>query len=188
MLHRLRAKKFKYAGKLDFSSGYHQIRMDPETAHLAAFICEEGVFVPTRLMFGIMAAPSYYQGHMGKTVLQELLGLICELYIDDIFFWGMDEDDYLRNLRTLFQRLRERLIKVHPDKCELGKERLKFLGHVIDASGISMSDAKINKVLDFPLPKTVKELRSFVGLCNYFSEHIRDSSLLLRPLQYREAF
>jgi hypothetical protein len=153
--------------------------MDPETAHLAVFICEEGVFVPTRLMFGIMAAPSYYQGHMGKTVLQELLGLICELYIDDIFFWGMDEDDYLRNLRTLFQPLRERLIKVHRDKCELGKERLEFLGHVINASGISMSDAKINKVLDFPLPKTVKELRSFVGLCNYF---IRDFSLLLRPL------
>jgi hypothetical protein len=182
MLQRLGSKRFKYAGKLDFSSGYHQILMDPETAALAAFICEEGVFVPLRLMFGIMSAPSYYQGHMGTTVLVDLLYHICELYIDDIFTWGTTDDEFVFNLRRIFQRLRERRITVNPDKCELGVERLEFVGHVIDKNGISMSETKINKVLDFALPVTVKDLRSFVGLCNYFSEHIRNGSILLRPL------
>ena len=182
MLHRLGAKKFKYAGKLDFSSGYHQVLMDPTTSQMAAFICEEGVFVPNRLMFGIMAAPSYYQGHMAKTVLDELLHQICELYIDDIFMWGQTEDEFLANLRQIFQRLREKNITVNPDKCELGVPRLEFVGHVIDQDGIGMSEDKTDKVLDFPLPENVKQLRSFLGLCNYFSDHIRDSSNILRPL------
>lgn len=133
-------------------------------------------------MFGIMCAPSYYQGHMGTTVLIDLLYHICELYIDDIFTWGANDDEFLINLRRIFQRLRERKITVNPDKCELGVEKVEFVGHVIDKDGISMSESKINKVLNFALPVTVKDLRSFVGLCNYFLEHIRNGSILLRPL------
>ena len=182
LLHRLGAKRFKYAGKLDFSSGYHQVLMDPATSQMAAFICEEGVFVPNRLMFGIMAAPSYYQGHMAKTVLDDLLGWICELYIDDVFVWGQTEEEFLTSLRKLFVRLREKHITVNPDKCELGVPKLEFVGHVIDEHGISMSDTKIRKVLDFPEPEILRELRGYVGLCNYFSDHIRDSSVIMRPL------
>jgi transposase InsO family protein len=182
MLRKLGERKFLKAGKLDFSSGYHQVLMDPESSQLAAFICEEGVFIPNRLMFGVKAAPSYYQGHMSKTVLPGLHGDICELYIDDVFVWGTSEEEFLYNLRILFQRLREKHIKVHPDKCELGVEEIEFLGHVLTPKGISMSQDKIRKVLDFPLPTNVKELRSFVGLCNYFSEHIRDAASILRPL------
>jgi transposase InsO family protein len=182
MLRRLGERKFKYAGKLDFSSGYHQVLMDPASSHLAAFICEEGVFVPNRLMFGVKAAPSFFQGHMAKTVLFGLHEVICELFIDDVFIWGRDEDEFLANLRSLFERLREKKISVHPDKCELGVKKIEFLGHVLDSQGISMSDSKINKVLDFPLPNNVKDLRSFVGLCNYFGDHIRNSAMILRPL------
>lgn len=133
-------------------------------------------------MFGVKVAPSFFMGEIATSVLRELLYTICELFIDDVITWGEDEEEFLHNLRQIFQRLREKRVKVNPDKCELGVEKLEFAGHLIDRNGISMSDDKVRKVLNFPLPKTVKELRSFVGLCNYFSDHIQNSSILLRPL------
>jgi hypothetical protein len=133
-------------------------------------------------MFGLKAAPSYFQGQMATQVLGELLHLLCELFVDDLITWGRSEEEFLANLRRIFERLRQKRVKLHPDKCELGVTELEFVGHVINSEGLSMSQDKIRKVLDFELPATVKELRSFIGLCNYFSDHIRNCSLLLRPL------
>ncbi len=182
MIQRVGSQRFKFAGKMDACSGYHQALMHPDTADLAAFVCEDGVYAPVRLMFGMRAAPSYFQGVMSTKVLCDLLHRICELYIDDVITWGKDEDEFLSNLRSIFARLREKNVKINPDKCELGVTQLEFVGHVVDCNGVTMSDENIRKVLDFPLPDNVKALRSFVGLCNYFSDHLRDSSLLLRPL------
>ncbi len=182
LLQRLGEKRFKYAGKMDFVSGYHQAELDPETAELAAFVTSEGVFVPVRVMFGLCSAPSYFHGQMATTVLGSVLHRLCELFMDDVITWGGDEEEFLRNLRAVFERLRACNIKVHPDKCELGVPELEFVGHVINSQGLSMSEEKVRKVLNFELPSTVKELRSFVGLCNYFSEHIPRCSELLSPL------
>jgi hypothetical protein len=79
LLGRLGNKRFKILAKMDLTSGYHQILMDPATRHFAAFITESGIYVPNRLMFGVKCAPSYFQGHMTKTVLLGLIEYICEI-------------------------------------------------------------------------------------------------------------
>lgn len=182
MMDRLGQKRPKWLGKMDFVSGYHQCLLDPASAEFAAFVTAEGVFVPVRVPFGLKAAPSYFHGQMATNVLGSHLHEICELFMDDVISWGRDDEEYLSGLRKIFARFREKNIKVHPDKCVLGVPKLEFVGHVIDVNGLTMSEEKIRKVLDFALPANTKELRSFVGLCNYFSEHIPGCSVLLRPL------
>jgi hypothetical protein len=84
LLRRLGNKRLQILAKMDLTSGYHQILMDPATKHFAAFITESGICVPNRLMFGVKCAPSYFQGHMAKAVLLGLIEHICEIYIDDV--------------------------------------------------------------------------------------------------------
>jgi hypothetical protein len=99
---------------------------------------------------------------MAQTVLGPLLGSTCEVYIvDDVITWGASDEEFLYNLRRLFERYSECEITLNPDKCELGLNELQFMGHVINLEGIRMSEERIQKVLKFPLPQTVKDLRSF---------------------------
>jgi len=182
MMDRLGQKRPRWLGKMDFVSGYHQCLLDPASADLAAFVTSEGVFVPIRVPFGLKAAPSYFHGQMATNVLGGLLHEISELFMDDVITWGKDDDEFLSHLRAIFERFRAKNIKVHPDKCVLGVPQLEFVGHVIDVNGLTMSEEKIRKVLDFALPANTKELRSYVGLCNYFKDHIPGCSVLLRPL------
>jgi transposase InsO family protein len=182
MIQRLGQKRFKLAGKVDFTSGYHQTVLDEKARQYAAFVTQKGIFEPTRVPFGLKGAPSYFQGHIERTVLPDLIHRICELYIDDVITWGSTDEEFLENLETLFARFQKMNIKLHPDKCLLGVPELEFVGHLINEHGVTMSQDKIRKVLNFPLPKTSKDLRSFIGLVNYFHPHVRDSSELLRPL------
>ena len=72
------------------------------------------------MMFGLKAAPSYFQGQMATQVLGDLLHALCELFVDDLITWGKSEEEFLANLRRIFERLRLKRVKLHPDKCELG--------------------------------------------------------------------
>ena len=87
------------------------------------------------------------------------------------------------NLERLFERYSEFGITLNPDKCELGLRELQLFvgGHVINAEGIRMSEERIQKVLEFPLPQTAKDVRSFIGLVTYFSDHVPNCQQLLRP-------
>jgi hypothetical protein len=183
MLQRLGSRKFIWAAKMDLTSGYYQVEMDPATRHFAAFITSFGVFVPTRLMFGIKCAPpSHFQGYMAKKVLGPMIGSTCEKYIDDVITWGASDEEFLYNLEKLFERYSEFEITLNTHKCELGLKELQFVGHVINGEGIRMSEERIQKVLEFPLPQTVKDVRSFIGLVTYFSDHVPNCQQLLRPL------
>jgi hypothetical protein len=183
MLQRLGQARFKWAATLDFTSGYHQTSLAEEYRHLAAFICEFGIFEPLRVFFGLKNAPSYYQERIAIEVLAEMLYIACELYIDDIIVHGKSDEEFLENLEKLFQRFREKHITLNPTKCRIGLAQLEYVGHVIDRSGISMSAARKDKILNFARPVTEKDLRSFIGLANYFRSHISHYSELLQPLQ-----
>jgi hypothetical protein len=99
-----------------------------------------------------------------------------------VITWGASDEEFLYNLEKLFERYSECGITLNPDKCELGLKELQFVGHVINAEGIRMSEERIQKVLEFPLPQTVKDVRSFIGLVTYFSDHVPNCQQLLRPL------
>jgi hypothetical protein len=120
---------------------------------------------------------------MTQEVLPGLVYSCCEVYIDDVLVYGRTEDEYIHNLRLVFQRFREKKITINPDKCISGADEVEFVGHVLDAEGATFSRTKFDSVVEFIKPTNIKELRSFVGLVNYFRDHIQNHSIITQPLQ-----
>jgi transposase InsO family protein len=134
---------------------------------------------------GLKTAGSYFQQQISHVVLQGLIFQICEVYIDDVIIHGETMEEFLENLAKVFKRFRQYRIYLNPDKCVLGVNEIEYVGHVVNEHGISMSREKINKVLKFPIPEKLKELRSFLGLVNYFRDHIAQYATVVGPLYTR---
>ena len=182
LLRRVGKHNPRFFGKFDLTSGYHQTAVDEQSRALTAFITSFGTYEWTRCPFGLKGAPSYFQRAMHTEVLTDLLYQICEVYLDDILFWGESEDEYLQRLEVLLERLSSKGITINPKKCSFGLEQIEYTGHVLDNNGLSFSAKKKSQVVDFLQPETQKDLKSFLGLANYFRDHIRNHSTLVQPL------
>ncbi len=108
---------------------------------------------------------------------------ICELYIDDVLSHGRDLETFLANVRKVFERLREFNIIVNPAKTKLGLAEVEYVEHVISATKTSFTEEKRLKVLQFPLPETQKNLLQFIGLANYFRDHVPNMTEMVQPLR-----
>jgi len=182
MFQRLGTMHARYYAVLDLTSGYHQCAMSPSSRIFTAFVTHMGVFEWLRVPMGLKGAPSYFQRMMASIVLVGLLYVMCEVYIDDVLVFGRTEDEFITNLRSVFERLQKHRLTVNPAKCELGVTEIEYVGYVINEEGMSFSQEKKDSVLNFPKPLIQKQLKSFVGLTNYFHSHIPDHSSLTRPL------
>jgi hypothetical protein len=116
--------------------------------------------------FGLKAAPSTFQ-RMMNSVLSELIGNRCLVYVIDILVLGETLNEHNCKLRDVFDKLREFNLKVEPDKCEFLKEELNYLGHVVTADGVKPDKEKVAAVNDFPTPRSEKDVKSFLGLAGY---------------------
>jgi len=184
MFDRIGAKKPKFFGVLDLTQGFHQIALTPESRKLTAFITHSGLHEYTRLPFGLKGAPPYFQQCIARIVLRDLLYKICELYIDDIIVFGETEEEFLENLRKIYERFREYGVAIKPSKVKLGLSKIEYVGRELSHNGTTMQEEKTHKVLEFPLPEYVKQLRSFNGLAEYFRPHVYgDLSEVMRPLR-----
>jgi hypothetical protein len=173
MIDRLGRKKLKYFGLMDLTKGYYQAPLEEGSRYLSAFITSKGLFEWNRVAMGLCGAPAYYQEQMSTNVLKTLMYNSCEVYMDDIIVFGETFAEYEANLKKVLQRLKEFNITVNPDKCNLGVQQVKFVGHTFDQHGKSFDREKLQEVVDFPLPTNEGELRSFLGLANYFRDHLR---------------
>jgi len=183
MIQRIGAKRPKVFGVMDMTSGYHQAPLSESARAFTAFICFVGLFQWLRVPMGLKNATAYFQKVMATVVLCGIIYLICELYIDDVFVFGKDDAEFIANLRLVFERMRKHNITLNPKKVELGQDHIEFVGHVINADGISFSGEKRDKVLNFPLPTKAKQLMGFIGLVNYFRDHVSDMTGKLKALR-----
>ncbi|XP_057443964.1 uncharacterized protein LOC130736135 [Lotus japonicus] len=104
------------------------------------------------------------------------------VFIDDILIYSKDAKDHEEHLRQVLQVLREKKLYANPSKCEFWLEEVKFLGHVISKEGIAVDPAKVETVLAWEQPKTVTEVRSFVGLAGYYRRFIENFAKIVGPL------
>ena len=155
---------------LDFTAGYHQTKLAKASRALTAF--------RTRVAMGWKGAGPYFQRSMSNTVLAGLVYHICELYIDDVLIHG---ETFLANVRKLFERLREFNVAVNPKKTKLGFAEVEYVGHVVSAIWTSFTEEKRLKDLKFPLPETQKNLLQFIGLANYFRDHVPNMIEMTQP-------
>jgi len=94
------------------------------------------------------------------------------IYVDDIIIFSKSVEEHLAHLEEVFKRLREANIKLNPKKCNFVKQKVECLGHVITPKGVEPDPSKLRVVQDFPSPRKLKELRSFLGLANYYRRFV----------------
>ena len=114
--------------------------------------------------------------------LRPYLGKFCLVYLDDILIYSDSKEEHLRHLQLVFDILKEKQLYAKASKCELFRERIRFLGFIIEQSMIKTDPAKIEAIKTWPEPTTVQEVRSFLGLANFYRKFIHNHSKLAKPL------
>ena len=161
--------------------GYHQAPSDEASKILTAFICFYGVFQFTRLPFGPRRAPSYFQEQMATVVLNGLIYINCEMYLDDCIVYARGDDEFLKRLELVFRRFRYFGLLLKAKKCKFGMKAIEYVGRTISSEGLSMSQVKIESVLKFPKPKSVGFSKLFQELCSFSCYYSSNPSKNERP-------
>ena len=172
--------------KLDANSGFWQIPLSPSSALLTTFLTPFGRYCFHRLPFGITSAPEHFQRRM-STLLDGLDGVVC--LMDDILVHGATQDEHDNRLMKVLRRLETAGITLNKDKCEFSKRQVKFLGQVIDTSGVRPDTDKVRAIQDYQTPTNVGDVRRFLGMVNQlskFSPHLAEKTRPLRELLQKD--
>jgi hypothetical protein len=183
MIDRVTQHRPRLYGKVDMTSGFFQTAIDERSRPFTAFITSTGLFQWCRLPMGLKGAASYFQRMMASKVLA--VYIFVELYLNDVLVYATNDEEFLEQLRIVFERFRQFNITLNPKNCYFGLVEVKFVGHVLESDGVCFSTEKRFKVLDFPLPVKLKQLKSFLGLVNYFRDHVRGLSHKVKPIVYQ---
>ena len=165
--------------KLDLAHAYQQLQLDDESRPYTTINTHRGLFHYTRLPFGVAAAPAIFQ----RTMESLLGGLphVC-VYLDDILVTGESEAAHLRNLVVVLEHLESAGIRLKHQKCSFMIPEVEYLGHSVSEKGIQPMSEKVRAIRDAPQPQDVSQLRSFLGMLNYYGKFIPNLATLLRPL------
>ena len=171
-----------YFSCLDMSSGYHQVAMDEYDKEKTSFSTRRGQYEFNKMPFGLSGAPATFQRIM-HTILRDQIWSKCVIYLDDILIFGKTIEEHNSRLKEVFQKFRESGLKLAGHKCSFLKEKVTYLGHIIDKNGVSTDPAKIAVIKNWAKPRCIDEIQKFIGLCGYYRTFIKDYSIICEPLQ-----
>ena len=121
--------------------------------------------------------------------MRQHLGKICHIYLDDIVIWSQTVEEHVCNVRTILQALKDARLYCNPKKSRLFCDEIHFLGHKISRQGIEADTSKMDKILQWPIPKTATQVRSFLGLVRYvaaFLPNLATHTAVLTELTYKD--
>ena len=160
----------KVMSKLDLAKGFYQVEVDPKSRKKTAFISPFGKFEFTRMPFGLRNAPAIFQRCM-EVVLRECYGFSAP-YIDDIIVFSNNGKEHVEHLKLVLKALSEHGMTLKEKKCEFGKEKVEYLGHVIGGGELAVPAHRAAAMASYIRPRTKKQLRSFLGAAGYYRQFV----------------
>src|SRR5208282_5958533 len=161
----------KVFSKLDLTSGYYQIAINPKDRHKTAFRTRYGHYKFNVMPFGLTNAPATFQTLMND-IFRDLLDICVIVYLDDILIYSKNPEEHEQHLRQVLQRLKEHQLYAKLSKCSFFVDSIKYLGHIMDADGIKPNSRLIKAIEKLPRPTTFKELQSVLELAGYYQKFI----------------
>ena len=171
----------KWFTKIDLKSGFHQIAIRPEDREKTAFRTRDGSFEYTVLPMGLCNAPGTFMQMMNET-FRDMLDKSVLCFLDDILIYSQTEEEHVRQVRAVLERLRANKLYGKLSKCSFMQREVEFLGHHIGADGLRMSPDKVGAVKSWPQPTSTTEVRSFLGLANFYRRFVEGYSRIALPL------
>ena len=166
---------------MDLQSAYYQIEVAEEDKAKTAFTTPVGLFEFNRMAFGLCNAPATYQRLMQDMFRDELFRVLI-VYLDDILVYSKTVDEHIERLEMVFQKLQQHGLRLELRKCAFFQKKVKFLGHEISAAGIATDPEKVRAVVEWPVPTTTRDLRSFLGFASYYRKFVKGFAQIARPL------
>lgn len=164
---------------VDLVKAYNQLKVNPDDVPKTALTTPFGLFEFEYMTFGLRNAAQTFQ----RFIDEVLLGLdFCYGYIDDILIFSSSIEEHKTHLRQLFDRLKQYGVLINTSKCVLGKSEVDFLGYHVSAAGTRPLSTKVQAIQGYAVPKTIKELRRFLGMMNFYRRFIPNAAQLQAPL------
>lgn len=178
----------KFYAKIDMTNSFHQTRVDPSSVPYTAVSTPLGLFEWLVMPMGGSNAPSTHQRRM-MSALHHLIGRICHVYLDDIIIWSNSLEEHTQNIALVMKALEDAHLFCSLKKTTLYASEVLFLGHIISEAGLRPDPAKVDKIRDWPRPRTTTDVRAFLGIVRYldkFLPKLVDHTMVLTPLTRKE--
>jgi hypothetical protein len=171
------------------TNSFFQTHVHPDDVHLTAVTTPFGLYEWLAMLMGLCNSPAIHQRRM-TSVLRELIGRICHIYLDDIVIWSNSVEEHTQHIRQVLDALHKAKLFCNPKKCSFYLLELDFLGHHISACGVEANSSKVDRIMNWPVPQNSTDVRSFLGLVRYiavFLPQLADFTTLLTPLTTKES-
>lgn len=176
-----RIQKSKYFSVIDLSESYYQVPLDEAAKDKTAFRTNKGLFRFVVMPFGLTNAPATMARLMTKVIGHDLAPWVY-VYLDDIIILSNTFEDHLDRIRIVADRLQKAGLTINLSKSKFCQTSIRYLGYVLSEDGLSMDVSKIQPVLDYPTPKTVKDIRRLLGLAGFYQKFIQNYSEITTPI------
>jgi len=173
LINNMRSKKV--FTKMNLRWGFNNVRIKEGDEWKGAFTMHIGFFEPTVMFFGMTNSPATFQAMMNE-ILRDLInkGKVVA-FVDDVLVGTETKEEHDEIVEEILRRLEENDLYIKPEKCVWKARKIGFLGIVIGPNGIEMEVEEVDRVLSWPQPKNVKDVRKFLGLANYYRRFIKTS-------------
>ncbi|EJD38860.1 DNA/RNA polymerase [Auricularia subglabra TFB-10046 SS5] len=174
-------KDAKYFSKFDVHWGYNNIRIRPGDEFKAAFITSRGLFEPTVMFFGMSNSPATFQRMVDNIFGDLIRRVVLIIYMDDLLVFTRSLEDHRKAVRAVLELCRQTGLYLKLEKCEFGKQEVRFLGLVIGHGEVTMDPVKVEAVRRWPTPRTLREVQSFMQFCNFYRNFIPNFARITKP-------
>ena len=166
--------------KINRMHAYHLVRIAKGDEWKTAFWTRYGSYEWQVMPFGLTNAPAAFQQFV-NSVFADMLNVCMVVYLDNILIYSDNMEDHIKHIREVLQRLRQHKLFAKPEKCEFHSDSVEYLGYFLSPNGLTMSQDKVTAICDWPKPRKVKDIQSFLDFVNFYRCFIFNYSVMTVP-------